>query len=127
VQCYFAHLHMNDLKPCLLNPNGAGCKDREEEIAQVFAFRKYISAVWARPSASAALVSFHNLVTASVVNVTNLMGNRRHFYCVKNVLRELPRAYVSDVPTVTWAPTPDAAVKDIPGLAHESKFIDCPP
>lgn len=111
----------------MVNPSGPDCADKKDELAQVVAFHKFSSAEWANPSASATFVTFHNLVTASVVNITNLMGSTRNYHCAKAILLELPRAYVADVAPVQWAPQPGVSVKDLPGLEAQNKFIVCPP
>mmetsp|Transcript_111836 Transcript_111836/g.241147 ORF Transcript_111836/g.241147 Transcript_111836/m.241147 type:complete len:118 (+) Transcript_111836:533-886(+) len=114
-------MHINELQPCLGNAEGEQCAKFAKEVKYIQSYRDFLTQA---PTASATFVVFHNLVSASVQNVKYLMGGRPHFYCASDVLRDMPREFVSDTPGA--AVGPQGAMMGLPGLSAEDSLVSCP-
>mmetsp|Transcript_127944 Transcript_127944/g.356075 ORF Transcript_127944/g.356075 Transcript_127944/m.356075 type:complete len:119 (+) Transcript_127944:181-537(+) len=68
--------------------SSGSCSSFAEEIRDIFAFRHFLQATWEQPSASATLVAFHNLVTATV-HPDYRTPECNHAYCANQVVTEL--------------------------------------
>lgn len=97
-----------------------------EEVQDIRAYRKFVADSWAAPSASAVLVGFHNLVTASIVDSEKtrkfLSPERRSFYCSRQVVDALPRAFFADLSASPALPPP---ADGVPGLAPYHREVAC--
>lgn len=112
-----------ELEPCLNGPKDDPlCQD--DEILDIRAYHEYLSMTWPKPSASAALVVFHNLVTASVTE-QYMANSRRHYFCAQQVLASYPKAITHDL-SVTEGLLKPTASKRLPGLSPRSRLVDCP-
>mmetsp|Transcript_65615 Transcript_65615/g.171927 ORF Transcript_65615/g.171927 Transcript_65615/m.171927 type:complete len:122 (+) Transcript_65615:619-984(+) len=118
-------MHMQELQPCLGNPDGEKCGKFAEELEYIRNYRDFISSEWPAPSASATFVIFHNLVSSSVQTPDKyLMAGQRHFYCLSGVLQDLPREFVADTPGATLGL--ELVRPGLPGLSAEDSLVSCP-
>lgn len=119
-------MHFTALAPCIDSPEAPDCVEFADEIKDIQAYHNLLSTSWGSPSASAVMVGFHNLVTASITGNPRtqkyLAPDRRRLYCVADVLQALPADYVSDV-NVPAAPP---AYPGVPGLAAQHRLLSCP-
>lgn len=114
------------MAPCIDTPDAPNCADFAEEVKDVLAYQSFVTGVWAEPPASAVLVAFHNLVTASIVGSPRtkkyLAPQRRRLYCLSDVWTSLPAQFTSDVAV----PAKPPAVAGVPGLATQHQLLQCP-
>jgi len=113
--------------PCIDTPDVPNCAEYLDEVQDILAYRAFLGSAWASPSASAVLVGFHNLVTASIVanpkTEKYLKPDRQRLFCVQEVLRDIPSQFGPDTGT---QPLPPSTFDGVPGLAPKHRLLACP-
>mmetsp|Transcript_11304 Transcript_11304/g.40093 ORF Transcript_11304/g.40093 Transcript_11304/m.40093 type:complete len:124 (+) Transcript_11304:1068-1439(+) len=123
-------MHIAEIEPCLGDqgeaPMPSECANFTGEVGDIHAYRAYARTVVQDSSArvSPLLVALHNMVTASV-SPEYLIGGDRHFFCVDQVLRALPGAFVDDLPPFGVSEGPAALGTGLPGLDPNHRLVKC--
>jgi len=124
---------MTHLGPCLESwPKEAykevsPCYESRYEITDVFAYRKFAASSWQSGSASAVLVAFHNLVTASI-SKQFLDGDRRRYYCIKQVNLALQKNVALKMNDTSFGRSDypiSPVVEGVAGLGSYHRLVDC--
>jgi len=87
----------------------------------VQAYRAFVQANWGNPPATAVMVAFHNLVTASVTKPAEYCrGGVQHYVCMQQATQAMTPDFVTDVQA------PAARVEPgLPGLATNHRLVMC--
>jgi len=107
---------MDRLEPCLAGDGGGDCIALSSEVRDIAAYHGLLTSILEGHSpaknatASAALVTLHNLVTDTVA-VEYQIGRWRYF-CANDVIATLPREFVADAGPVGPVPR----LNGLPGL-----------
>lgn len=118
-------MHYNQVVfPCIeAEEGGEICSQQPNEIEASLAYKSWVQSQWDFMPASAAFVAFHNLVTSSI-DARFLQGNQHNFYCVREVLGQVPPRFIDDIGALQ-ADAGAAPATGVPGLDPASKIIAC--